>query len=149
MKIRPVTREDTDAVTQMGYAMHLESAYAELGFRHGQVAATVGEVVDSEWQSGFVAEKDGEVVGMVAGLIAAYEYGWALIAYDRLWYVIPDARGSSAAIRLLTAFELWAKAKGAAKIMMGQTTGVDPEGVKNLYRHLGYSHLGGNFAKDL
>ena len=65
------------------------------------------------------------------------------------WWVKQTARGGSAAIVLLMDFEMWARGKGAKKVMVGQSTAVNIESTTKLFKHCGFRVIGYNTVKDL
>lgn len=72
-----------------------------------------------------------------------------ILAHDMGWWVKQTARGSAAAILLLADFERWARAAGAKKIMVGQSTEIDIERTTKLFEHCGFRVIGYNTVKDL
>jgi len=97
----------------------------------------------------FLAEKDGKLIGFFAGMIQRYFFSNRERATDMGFYVVPEHRGSAAAIRLIRTFEYWAKEMGVKEIALGQTTAVDIEKTLKFYAHLGYRVVGFNTVKHL
>jgi len=97
----------------------------------------------------FVADRDGELVGFIACMVQPYFFSNRLKAFDMGFYVRPEQRGGSTAIRLVMAYEFWAKEMGAQDIYIGQTTAVDIERTLKFYAHLGYKPVGVNAVKHL
>lgn len=97
----------------------------------------------------FLAEKDGKLIGFFAGMIQRYFFSSRERAVDMGFYVLPEHRGSKAAIRLIRTFEYWAKEMGVKEIAVGQTTAVDIEKTLKFYAHLGYKVVGFNTVKHL
>lgn len=87
---------------------------------------------------GFVAEKDGRLIGMVGGIVIEHYFSSAKFSMDFVVYVAPAERGSSVAVRLITAYEAWALERGAEEIGLGVSTGVEQERTVNMYERLGY-----------
>ena len=54
----------------------------------------------------------------------------------------PSKRNGTVAIRLVRAFQEWAKLKGAKQIYMGIGTGVNVEGTTRLYESQGLRSIG-------
>jgi hypothetical protein len=84
-------------------------------------------------------------VGYLTGALYPSTYSHRFFAIQEMWYVIPRARGSRAAIMLLNAYEHWAKARNAERIY----TQVEHDGdlstteyVFDLLQRLGYRKQG-------
>lgn len=97
----------------------------------------------------FLAEKDGKFIGFIAGVVQRYFFSKRQRACDMGFYVLPEHRGSRAAIRLIKTFEYWAQEMGVEEIAIGQTTAVDIEKTLRFYAHLGYKVVGFNTVKHL
>lgn len=87
----------------------------------------------------YVAEIDGGIVGMIAGLMFPLYFNSSHSnAQEMFWWVTPEHRKSSVGIKLLKAFERWAKLKGAKTIQMGTLAKLNPEKLASVYKKLGY-----------
>lgn len=87
--------------------------------------------------------------GFMFGSIAPYGFVDQTFAFDRLLYVRPDMRGSTAARQLVAAFEQWATDKGASRIILAVTTGVHPEQTEKFYNKCGYTTVGKLTMKEV
>lgn len=94
-------------------------------------------------------EDTGRCVGFLIGGLAQYGFHDSKYAFDRLVYVTPDARGAAVASVLIAAFEDWALGHGAARIILGITTGVHTEATERLYHRLGYQTVGRLTMKEM
>jgi len=66
-----------------------------------------------------VAEHEGQVIGMLFGILTGLWFAPStLMAAELAWWVTPTARNGTAGIRLLTAFQDWAREKGAKVVTM-------------------------------
>ncbi len=146
--IRPATESDIDTLVHLAEVMHYESDYKVLPFNGEKVAKMMRALLDG-YGVVFVAEKAGSVVGAIAGGVDDFWFADASHAYELGLFVLPDHRGGSAAIRLLAAFEHWAKGRGATWIDLGITTGVHAEKTAGLYKKLGYAESGKLFRKGV
>lgn len=95
-----------------------------------------------------VAERDGDIVGV---LIASTRDSW--FSEDRfiseeLVYVVKRARGGRTAYMLMREFINWARGSGARHVRAGVSTGVGAT-AERLYQHFGMTHTGGNFSLHL
>lgn len=86
----------------------------------------------------FVAMDNEEMVGFFAGVINEHFLSFDKFAADIGVYVRPWQRGSSAFVRLVRAFESWAKEQGATELCLGVSTEVSTESTVRMYERLGY-----------
>ena len=146
--IRPFTLKDLPTMVELGKIMHEESVYRDLDF-DAQKLIDLGHhyIANPETCWSAVAEVDGRIIGMYAGYITEYYFGKDLIAQDLLLFVDPTKRGGLAAVKLITAFEDWAFAKGVKEVCPASSTMVAPERTAMLYNLLGYTNVGSLFKK--
>lgn len=97
----------------------------------------------------FLAQLDTKLIGFIAGMTQRYFFSDRQKSTDMGFYVLPEYRGSRAALRLIHAFEEWSIEKGVDDICIGQTTAVDIEKTQKFYTHLGYKTVGFNTVKHL
>jgi GNAT superfamily N-acetyltransferase len=97
----------------------------------------------------FVAIKDDRIIGFIAGVIGPYFFSTRKRVSDIGFYVIPEHRGSRAALKLLAALEGWAKENKITDVCIGQTTAVNMEKTQQFYNRLGYRTVGFNTIKHL
>ena len=143
MEIRRMKTSDVPAIIHLGARMHEESQYSILNFLPEKVVEKCHQVINHQQMLGLVAIQDGNIIAMIGGQIAAYEYGDDLVASDILVYVDPAHRASRAFLMLVKGYVQWAKEQGASMIFMSQTTGVNMVAVGNLYTRLGFEPVGG------
>lgn len=143
----PFAAERIRDIVTLGQKMHEESAYSDMPFDIEMAAQSIyTNIIQSDGGFGVIAYKDDKPVGMMAGALATQFFGPAIFAYDFVWYVTPEVRGSRAAIKMLKMFESWARSKGAKEIHLGVTTGVDPDKTHGIYERMGYKHVGNNYT---
>lgn len=150
VSVRAATLDDMAAILEMGRALHDESPrYAHLSFNEEKVFNLAHQVLTGPRGGAFVAEKDGRIVGMVAGYVIEHWFSDDVIASDYTFYVWPAHRGGRAALLLWREFEAWAKAHGAVDCVPGITTGINMESTARFFEHLGYARAGYTFFKRL
>jgi GNAT superfamily N-acetyltransferase len=141
-----MSEQDIEPMIEMGASMHAESAFAALDYSWSKCRELGHRYIQNpDVNFGAVAEADGKTVGMLMGYVTDYYFGNDKIACDILWYIDPDHRGSRAAIKLLRAFQRWAKEQGASEVCIGVSTAVEFERTGLLLQRLGYTHVGGNY----
>ena len=91
----------------------------------------------------------GDETGFVCGALEPTVWFAETNAVQNLLWVHPAKRGTSRAWRLVSAFEDWARAHGAARILNGVSSGLDEARVGRFYEKLGYAPLGMSYFKEL
>lgn len=146
--IRAATHDDIPRLVELGQLLHGTSTYAGSDIKPEKIATLLGQLIDGLGVV-FAAEVDGEVVGGFAGAITEQWFSDDLIAFDYSLFIEPSKRQGLTALKLVLAFQNWAKAKGAKEIRMGITTGMNVEGTSRLYRHLGFEYVGPLFRMEI
>lgn len=96
----------------------------------------------------FVCRNDeGELVGYIVCNTTPYFFCRGLSAGMDAVFVRKQSRGSTAFLRLVRAYEEWAKKEGAIEAYMGVDHGVDVERVGKTFSKVGFSFVGTFFRK--
>ena len=141
--VRNATAGDIPALIELGARMYIESRYSQNSpFDEEKCAELARSVIASPAGCVLVAEKEGGVIGWMAGGIAEQWFSHQLMAFEYGLFVAPEHRGGTAGPRLAKAFITWAKEHGAALINMGITTGVHEERTGEMYSRLGLKRSG-------
>ena len=90
-----------------------------------------------------------KIVGFIAAMLHEYFFSNRKRVSDLGFYVLPEHRGSRAAIKLVKSLETWAKQTGADDLHLGQTTAVEIDKTRQFYERLGYKTVGFNTIKHL
>lgn len=133
-EIRVATTVDTEQLVALGRRFLASSGY---GVKVPDDEAREG--IEMLIHSGrvFVAEKDKKIVGALGARMTNLWFSQSLtVASELMWWVDEEHRGTLAAVRLVGAFEAWAKAEGAHFIAMSDITGLG--NVDKLLKRLGY-----------
>ena len=139
-----------DQAAEIAVEMHRNSIYHDLPLDKAKVVrqlAACGTLVPDRYFR--FAVRGDEVLGGFYGHYRKTFFNDELLAHDMGWWVKSSARGSAAAILLLSDFEKWARASGARKIMVGQSTDIDIARTTKLFEHCGFRVIGFNTVKDL
>lgn len=137
--IREATLADLDALVAMGEYFHASTPYSlELKNNPAQYRAVGAGLIEAPAGVLLVREVDGGPVGMLGGAIYDHPLSGERTAGELFWWSTPDHRGVTG-IRLLRAFEEWAKARGAVYLQMVQPVWADRVG--ELYAALGYQKI--------
>ncbi|MBC7952270.1 MAG: HlyD family type I secretion periplasmic adaptor subunit [Rhodospirillaceae bacterium] len=104
--------------------------------------------VDLGRTSLMVDGRDGKVVGMAIVALGEHFFSPALTATAQLIYVVPEARGGAAAVKLLRALRRWAAQAGAEDLHINVTTGIHPDRIDRFLRRMGFKQTGGNYVLE-
>lgn len=96
-----------------------------------------------------VAEGASGPIGMLLGFVSEHFFGRSITASELVVYIAPHARGGSAAVKLVRAFEAWAVERGASEIIMGVSTEVHADRTADFYQRLGFERSGFTARKKL
>tara|TARA_B100000212_G_scaffold58795_2_gene39553 strand:+ start:10114 stop:10569 length:456 start_codon:yes stop_codon:yes gene_type:complete len=147
MKIRKMTEEDVPTIISYGQQMHEESYFKHFNFSEKKLWQLWELIKTQPIYCALVAENvDGKLVGFYVGVIHEHWFGTDKISCDLALYVIKEFRGSSAALRLLKAYEQWANMAGAAEIHIGTSTDINTNKNLSLFQKMGYE-IGGTFLR--
>lgn len=150
MRVREATVYDLETLIALGELMHVESNYRSIIFSKDKTLVTgISIIADPMWCVRVCEGKDDEVIGMFVGYVSQFPFSYDLVASDFVLYVLPEYRGSTAALRLLGAYEAWAKSKEAKIINIGTTTGVNTDKVGEFYERLGFNRVGAVYRKEV
>lgn len=98
---------------------------------------------------GFVAIENDKIIGFISAIAHEYFFSNRKTASDLGFFVLPEFRGSRAALKLVKSLENWAKEIGVDDLHLGQTTAVEMDKTKQFYERLGYKTVGFNTVKQL
>jgi len=85
---------------------------------------------------GLVDEKTGEIYGALGGVKYTDPHNGQLKAAEMFWYVVEERRGEG--MKLLAAFEKWAKEEGCKYIHMVHLADLMPDAIRRVYERRGY-----------
>lgn len=140
--IRNATHADIPRMVELGRLMFKTTAYVKYAFDDEKVTALCGHLIDSERGIALVIEHEGQIVGGLMASVYSMWFGDLLEASDFAVFIHPEFRGFSHAVRLIKEYVTQAKALGASRICLGNTTGYEPEKVKALYELAGFRTVG-------
>lgn len=149
--IRQAVIGDLPALVEMGRALHAESPrYRHMAFSEDKLVRLFHDLQGTLLSKPgvcFVAERDGYVIGMTVGIIAARWFSEDLFLSELTMYVRPEHRGGTAFRRLVDAMEQWAAAEKIAPPVFGVSTDVHPEKTVAAYERIGYQLAGYTMVK--
>lgn len=151
VEVRPFTEADIPALLDMARRMHAESPrFARFTFSPRKCEQIMRNLLGNPQAGGIlVAKKAGIIVGMVVPLVVEHFFGVEKTASDLAVYVAPEHRGGSIVVRLVRAFEKFARERAAVEAALGVSTEIHADRTVELYRGLGYRLSGYIMVKEL
>jgi len=153
IKVREIRgQQDKDALLILG-RKHVDECKPNIGFQGAAINATSDMVIrDIERQLAniWIAWLDDKPVGYALAICSPYYWNFEHVAKMELWYVVPEARGTYAAVKLVKAFEEWARLNGSRELYVGiaRTDADEAKHIRRLFPRLGYSWCGSSYLKE-
>ena len=137
--IRDATQDDDDAIAIMYRQFMAFTPYANvLTATDDEISATIRHFIAHA--KVLVADIEGTIAGiLVAVLSPAWYAPRHTIATELAWWVSPEHRKGTTAIRLIQAFEQWAIESGASMVSMTNLQVDDNGAVANMLGRMGYT----------
>lgn len=151
MKIYLSELKDIDDLMALGRRMHQESRFKVYPMNQAKTRASLEKLISNPLAGCILLARNeaGQAVGMLAGYVVDYFFSDALVAQDSYFFVAPEHRGSSAALKLLIAFRRWAENRNASELCINMSVDVDQERFNRFMAHLGFRNCGSNFMTPL
>jgi hypothetical protein len=136
--IRDATEADHDAIVVMYRQFMAFTPYADvLTANDEEISATIRHFIAHA--KVFVSDTDGTVSGLLVAVLSPAWYAPRhTIATELAWWVAPEHRKGTAAIRLIQAFEQWAKDSGASMVGMSNLEVGDGGVVSSMLARMNY-----------
>lgn len=153
--IRKITKEDAVGVLNLVKQFNEEAVGKTLAsLDYHTLSKRIAESITTEHPVIIVAVINGEVVGMIAGMIVtSYFNDYIKMALELMWYVSKKHRGTSTGKKLLIELEEYSKEKGAHTLTMiagnYSLNSNKDKALDTLYRRLGYERLEMHYIKKL
>ncbi len=98
-----------------------------------------------------VYETEGDIQGILAGImtVGSHFFSESRVATELVWFVREEHRRGMAPIRLLRAYEAWAKLMGASKVSLTAVDNKHREMLTQMYKKLGYKSTEETFVREL
>lgn len=139
---------DIDAMITLGRRLLAESRFRDLPYDETRLRQ-VGQYGLSHGNPGLlIAERDGQILGMAVVVIGEHFFSSAKTATVQLLYVIPEARGGAAAVKLLKAIRRVAANVHVHDLHLNVTTGIEAAKTDRFLRRLGFQQSGGNYVLE-
>lgn len=142
------TEADIEAMIELGARHHAESRFRIYPYDRDRLLAAGRNALAKRNPGVIIAERDGELVGMAVVMLGEYFFSPTKTATVQLFYVVPEARGGRAVIKLLHALRHWSHQTGAQDLHINVTSGIDLRNTDRIFRKLGFKHTGGNYVLE-
>ena len=146
---RQATHADIDAIVDMGFRF---IAHSEYGHLVSPTRDDVARGLDGLIRRGvvFVAELNGKIIGMLAGMLSEVWFSPSTkFGVELTWWVNEEHRGGRAAFVLLKKFEEWCKESGARVAVMSELVLGGEAKVGKILNRLGYRMAECSHIKEL
>lgn len=140
MIIRQPEEGDWQEVLRLARLMHAESYFRDFDFMPSKVYGVFEQARSNPMWFGLVA--GGSCGSSLAGFFCAaatpHYFGNDLYACDLVLYVDPEHRGSIFPVRMIRAYEIWARSIGCREAILGVSTEINTKRTGAFYERLGY-----------
>lgn len=150
MPIRFADPKDIPALVELGSRMHAMTRFRSQPYNAQKVAQAFADLMNkglTKYVFLVAQDSQGKVVGGLIGLVEQQIFSDAWTASVMHYDVLPEARMGGYAVRLLKAFEQWAKNRNVIEITVGVNSGADTDTVGRFIAKMGYEKVGENFVK--
>lgn len=141
MQVRLAQESDADAIVAMARS-NMEDTRPSLTFNEGRCRQTIRNYLEHADPTIFVAESEGDVLGMLVCNFYEHRAADGLYATQEVLFVRPDKRGTRAAALLMKELIAWAEALGANEIIGGNDNSFNSERTAKFLGHFGFERVG-------
>ena len=142
MIVRPATLDDLPDLLEIARQFIQEAPnYSSRELDEQALTENLSQVIQGAGTV-FVAVQDHEIAGGIVCLTTKDWFNNQIIAFEQVFYVKPEYRGTRAALLLIDVFLNWSRQMGAGRVQCGTTTGINTESCVRLYKHFGFNEYG-------
>lgn len=142
MQVRPATLKDMPSLLAMARQFILEAPnYSGRELNENALEANLTAVIQGQGAI-FVTEHKDALTGGIVCLTTKDWFNNQIIAFEQVFYVVPEYRSTQSALLLIDSFVGWSKHMNAKRVQCGTTTGISTDGCVRLYRHFGFTEYG-------
>lgn len=142
MQVRPATLKDMPSLLAMAQQFILEAPnYSGRELNENALEANLTAVIQGQGAI-FVTEHKDVLTGGIVCLTTKDWFNNQIIAFEQVFYVVPEYRSTQSALLLIDSFVSWSKHMNAKRVQCGTTTGISTDGCVRLYRHFGFTEYG-------
>ena len=142
MQVRPATLKDMPSLLAMARQFILEAPnYSGRELNENALEANLTAVIQGQGAI-FVTEHKDVLTGGIVCLTTKDWFNNQIIAFEQVFYIVPEYRLTQSALLLIDSFVSWAKHMNAGRVQCGTTTGINTDGCVRLYKHFGFNEYG-------
>jgi len=144
--IREASEGDIPKIVELGRRFLLEGPYRDHLKDDPEALRNAALSFLQNPQAKILLFREGtQTVGMLIFLLFPHYFTGEATAGEIVWYVIPEARGGMAGLRLLNAAERLASSLGAKRMQMVAPT----DRIAELYKRRGYGFIESTYQREL
>ena len=117
------------------------------GFDNATFCKNWGNLINSGTGTILVAFEGTTQIGALGAVLCPDMFNGDLVAVEAFWYMIKKYRGQG--LRLLSAFEAWAKDRSAKRVAMIHLESLQPEVLRRVYERFGYKLIESHYVKTI
>jgi hypothetical protein len=133
---------DIPQLVELGREIHAQSRYVSLPYGAKHTWGYLERVIPSKQHCLIVAERDGELRGVLLASAKPYLFCAEVSAQIEVFYLQPTLRGTPVAVRMLAALRRWSENRDVAEIWMLDQWAANAERNKPLFERLGMAGAG-------
>lgn len=141
MFVRLAMPEEEDEFVELCRLWAAES-YPDMVYNDDRVRETFQRYLKTAHPTFFVADRGGELVGILQASISAYDFADGIYTTLCGIFVHPDKRGTRAAALLLSEFTRWSDQLGAVESTGGNDNNLTTERTTRLLGRFGFEPVG-------
>lgn len=151
MKVRLAVSEDLPDVMVLGRAMHVESRFRRYPLDEQRAETAFKDILAHPASACVLLTETsaGQLAGMLAAVVIDYFFADVRVVQDKWFFVLPEYRGSPAAMKLMLAVRRWAENRRARELNINMSVDIDRERFDRFMGHLKFRNCGSNFYLPL
>jgi GNAT superfamily N-acetyltransferase len=150
MSIRFATVQDVPAMVALGKRMHAITRFRTMPYNEERVARSLRTALEQgkgRYVCFLAEDAQGQVVGGLLAVLERHIFTDQVTASVMQYEVLPEKRMGGHGLRLMKAFEQWARNRQVAEISFGVNSGEGYAQVGAFARRIGFQPVGENFVK--
>jgi GNAT superfamily N-acetyltransferase len=147
--IREAAASDIPEIARLGERFHAQAGWDEIAYSRDDCAASLAAFMESGAFLCLVAEHDGQIVGMVSGVVSPVYFNRGHQSGEELFWWVSDEAPQMTGIRLLDALENHARDLGCETFQMKSLARLGGDRMTRLYERRGYRASEQTFIKRL
>lgn len=149
MKVRQFVKSDIPQLIELGRECLAESRFNYLYYDTQRIRDQWLQGVNSPYETAFVVDNAGELVGMSAVRLLQYEYNYDFYACDYFTYIRPEHRKGLLVVKLFKNLQKWAISKKAVEIRFNYGFGDENDRIEKLMDLMKYEKMNEQYRKML